>query len=203
MKTSTAPPRFALAIYLALACLATGQTFQISWVSNAFAKNLMADGVTTFEASTREIDFELGTFAPGFDPTTASPTEWTASWITLQGTDYDLNDQQFINTATLATNAAPFQPGRQAYIWGYTTKDINNDAEWILVAAPSWKWPDITVTQPAPTFSVGDALPSHAIIGTINPAGGAFHMQLAHVVPEPSSLLLLTVSALLLARRRR
>jgi len=203
MKTSTASLRCVLAFIAALSGLVTGQTFQISWASNAFATNKMADGITTFEEASREINFELGTFAPGFNPTTASPSEWTASWIILQNTEYDLADQQFINTATLPSNDSPFQSGGQAYIWGYTTKDLGDKAEWILVASPSWKWPDVTITQPAPTFSVGDALPAHAILGAVNPVNGAFHMQLAVVVPEPSSLLLLSLGALLLARRRR
>jgi len=180
-------------------------SIQIGWASNAYATNLRADGVTTFEEATETIRFELGTFSPGFDPRTATPEQWISSWIVLQGTDYDLIDQQFIQTATLSSNATPFAANTQAYIWGYTSKAVAPTSEWLLVGATSWKWPDLNSVGTPPVFSMGDAKSADAIIGQVNPSNGHFHMQLGYVmVPEPSSSLvfLTTLFGLVWIRRR-
>jgi hypothetical protein len=180
-------------------------TIQIGWASNAFDTNIRADGVTTFEEAAATIRFELGTFSPGFDPRTATPEQWVSSWIVLQGTDYDLIDQQFIQTATLSSNATPFAANTRAYIWGYTSKDVAPTSEWLLVSAASWKWPDLNAAATPPVFSMGDAGPADAIIGQINPSNGDFHMQLAYVViPEPGSAFmgLVTIFGLVWMRRR-
>lgn len=176
---------------------------QIAWASDAFATNLMADGVTTFEKAVKMIHFELGTFSPGFDPRTATPEQWVSSWIVLQGADYDLVDQQFIQTATLSSNNSPFLENAPAYIWGYTTKDVAPTSEWLLVKSPLWKWPASTSLSTT-TFSMGDALPADAIIGSVNPANGAYQMQLGYVVvPEPSSTMLAGLATIALIWRRR
>ena len=67
----------------------------------------MADGVITFEEAAEEIRFELGTFTSGFDPRTATPDQWVANWIVLQGADYNKSDKQVIETATLGSNDSP------------------------------------------------------------------------------------------------
>jgi|688.fasta_scaffold269585_2 hypothetical protein len=175
---------------------------QIAWASEAFALNFMADGITTFESSGQSIRFELGTFAPGFDPTTATPDQWAASWIVLQGADYDLVDQQFIQTANLLSNDSPFAAGTQAYIWGYNTKDLNAGAEWLVVASQEWVIPSVDSPLPT-TFSISDARPTDALWGSVNQGG--YHMRLAPVVaiPEPSTWLLGTCATLILAFRRK
>jgi PEP-CTERM motif len=176
---------------------------QIAWASDAFATNYMADGVTTFEKALRMIRFELGTFSPGFDPRTATPEQWVSNWIVLQGTDYDLVDQQFIQTATLSSNNSPFLENAPAYIWGYTSKEVDPTSEWILVGAPSWKWPASNSLSPT-TFSLGDAMPVDAFIGSVNPANGAYQMQLGYVVvPEPSFSMLAGLATLALIWRRK
>lgn len=179
------------------------ESTQIAWATEAFANNLMADGITTFENSGQTIRFELGTFAAGFDPLTASPSEWLTNWIVLQGEDYDLLDQQVIQTATLSSNASPFEVGAQAYIWGYNTKDLSMGAEWIVVGAADWKYPASNSPLPV-TFSMSDANLSDALWGSVNPVNGNHHMQLHAVIPEPSSALLsLTALSFILLRRRR
>ncbi len=176
---------------------------QIGWASEAFAHNLMADGQTTFEEHGESIRFELGTFAPGFDPTTATQDQWASNWIVLQGVDYDLVDQQFIQTATLRSNDSPFTLNTQAYIWGYTSKSFEETSQWILVAAPSWKWPASTSPLPT-TFSMSDARPQDALMGSVNPESGDYHMHFEYVVvPEPSAALLACVASLGLVLRRR
>ncbi|RYD38995.1 MAG: hypothetical protein EOP85_16705 [Verrucomicrobiaceae bacterium] len=180
------------------------QGTQIGWATEAFATNYMADGVTTFEEASESIRFELGTFSPGFDPTTATPDQWVANWIVLQGADYDLVDQQVIQTATLSSNHSPFTQNTQAYIWGYTSKNVDPTSQWLLVAAPSWKWPSANSPLPT-TFSMSDAKPQDAIMGSVNPENEAYHMQFEYVaIPEPSAAVLACAASVgLLLRRRR
>jgi hypothetical protein len=211
-----AHPAFIPALVL-LAMRASGQNLpppedppqgtQIAWASEAFSLNLMADGVTTFENSGEDIRFDLGTFAPGFDPTTATPDQWTASWIVLQGADYDLVDQQFINTATLYDNLGGFAVGGKAFIWGYNTMDIEEGTQWILIAADQWSWPSFDSMLPT-TFSLSsDTAPSSAILGSVNDSSTGSLMRLESVyplvVPEPSAAVLGMLGALMLLRRRR
>lgn len=176
---------------------------QIGWATEAFATNYMADGVTTFEEAAESIRFEIGTFSPGFDPTTATPDQWVSNWIVLQGADYDLVDQQVIQTATLSSNDSPFTQNGQAYIWGYTSKETAPTSQWVLVAAPTWKWPSSSSPLPT-TFSMSDANPEDAIYGSVNSSSGGYHMQMAYVlVPEPSASLLAGLATLGLVLRRR
>ena len=163
----------------------------------------MADGVITFEEAAEEIRFELGTFTSGFDPRTATPDQWVANWIVLQGADYNKADQQVIETATLGSNDSPFLENTQAYIWGFTSKVVDADSQWLLVAATSWKWPSVDTLSP-PTFSMSDALPEDAIIGSVNPDDDTYHMRLAYVaVPEPSAPLLAAAACVCFGWRRR
>ena len=181
---------------------------EIAWASDAFAHNVMSDGVTTFGGSAKVIQFELGTFAEGFDPSTSSPADWAANWIVLQSATYDPNDDQVIQTGTLSSNASPFYEGAQAYIWGYTTKDVNAGAEWIVLGADSWSWPAHDANLPS-TFSVSDVTQSHEMLfGSVNGyTDGVFHhMQLELVtIPEPAGLSLLGFAMLggLMRRNRR
>ncbi len=212
MKTPCPPWILGIAL-IATSNLAFGQNSvappgtQIGWASEAFGTNYLADGVTTFEDAILEqnltIRFELGAFKEGFDPRNASQADWADNWIILQGTDYDTGDQQFIETATLSSNTSGFGLNTQAYIWGFTSKDAEPDSQWILLAAPAWKWP--AATSPLPTtFSVSDASVMDAIIGSVNPLSGSYHMQFGYVaVPEPSSTLLAGAAVLMIVFRRR
>ena len=174
---------------------------QIGWATNAFATNLRADGFTTFAAGGTPVYFELGAFGPAFDPANRDFGNWKDAWTPLASAVYNTDDDQVIATSTLTNNDGPFQAGGQAWIWAYTSKELSADSEWLIVAAPSWIWPDKSAPLPV-TFSMGDALPSQALIGRVNPASGAFHMRL-EAIPEPGSAVLLALPALALALRRR
>lgn len=190
--------------------LTNDKSIQIFWASTAFENNLRADGTTTFGGSPVNIQFELGTFSAGFDPRGASPTEWAANWVVLQTAAYDPIENQVIQTATLNSNSAPFYENGQAYIWGYTTKDVNSGiAEWIMLAANEWKWPSVDAMQPS-GFSVSDAdSPSEILLGSVNGSfnGVDYHMQLAHVpntaIPEPSAAVLSGLALMGMAMRRK
>lgn len=210
-------PRLMPALFVALlagACSVFGQNLtpppdlapptgtQIAWASDAFATNLMADGVTTFEASGKTIHFEIGTFSNGFDPSSASPESWANHWVILQGTDYNLDDQQFIETATLSSNSDPFAIGARAYVWGYVNKDLSKgNSEWILLTSALWSIPSSSAPLPS-TFSVSDVLASEVILGSVGGPGGTYQMQLA-AVPEPSCLLIGMSALLGLTLRRK
>lgn len=173
---------------------------QIAWASEAFANNLMADGVTTFEDSGDTIQFEIGTFTSGFDPTTASFDDLLLNWVVLDTTTYNNGDQQFIDTTTLYSNADPFTVGGQAYVWGFNTKDLSSgDAEWLIVSSDAWLWPSVDSPLPS-TFSMSDATMAGVIVGGVN--SGAYHMQLT-AVPEPATATLAVLGLLALRRRRR
>lgn len=176
---------------------------QIGWATEAFAKNMMADGITTFESSGEAIHFELGTFASGFDPGTATPEEWVTNWIILQGAEYDLVNQQVIQTATLSSSDTEFTTSAGVFIWGYTSKNVVPESQWLLVSSQEWRWP--SPSNPLPTtFSMSDARPGDALIGYVNPANQAFHMQFEYVaVPEPSAALLGMLGAFGIVLRRR
>lgn len=175
---------------------------QIAWASDAFATNLMADGVTTFETSGKTIRFEIGTFMTGFDPSTEPFENWADKWVVLQGTDYNLNDQQFIETATLFSNNDPFSIGAQAYIWGYLDKDLSQgETEWILMSSPAWTIPAANSPLPS-TFSVSDVRVQDVLIGSVGGPGGSYYMQLG-TVPEPSTLVLGLLAGIGLAFRRK
>lgn len=175
---------------------------QIGWATNAFATNFRADGVTTFASGGQPVYFELGAFGPAFNPAVQDFNLWKDAWTPLASAIYNTDDDQVIATSTLTNNNGPFQTGAQAWIWAYTSKELAASTEWLIVAAPSWIWPDKSAPLPV-TFSMGDARPSDALIGSVNPSSGAFHMRL-EVIPEPgSAALALTALALAMRRRRR
>lgn len=183
---------------------------QIGWASNAFATNLRADGTTTFGGTPVTIQFELGAFKQGFDPTVRPQSEWAANWVVLQSTTYDTVENQFIQTATLTSNSLPFAEDSAAFIWGFTTKDTSSaNAEWIVLSADNWKWPS-AATPTVETFSVSDVTTSsEMLVGSVNGIfnGTNYHMMLESVtivVPEPSGIALAGLAGLgLLFRRKR
>lgn len=175
---------------------------QIGWASNAFATNLMADGVTNFEQAAVEITFQLGAFRDDFRPTQENVFLWADHWVPLQTVTYNPLDQQYIGTATLTSNSGPFIEGSQAWVWAYNSKDVVATSEWLLAGAATWKWPNASATLPV-TFSMGDASSRDAVIGSVNPLDGSHHMMLQTPVPEPSIAAMALLGSLTFFRRRR
>ncbi len=199
----------------------------INFSSTPFGTNLKSDG----SAMDSSFTFELGAFANGFVPTAGNTDQWLANWVPVSnsggvpipnastqygsinhpvfGTSYD----GFASELTLDHNNSPFQSGSRGYIWGYDSQ--SGDSEWILLTntnagTDAWTFPDATAPISfSESWSVGNA--GQAIIGSINfndPVNGLVSMQSGNVstppvVPEPSTAILLTASALALGLGRR
>ncbi|MFT4637563.1 MAG: hypothetical protein ACI8T1_000873 [Verrucomicrobiales bacterium] len=64
-------------------------------------------------------------------------------------------------------NVTPFVVGTQGYIWGRLTS--GGPAEWILLTASAWRWPNDDPLAFSVTWSTTSA--DEAIVGTIDPDG--------------------------------
>lgn len=228
-NNTTAPRNRHLAIKLATAAAIAALAMKIhaevniNFSSTPFGTNLQSDG----SAMDTSFTFELGTFTGGFVPTAVNTDQWAANWtpvvdsggttvpeaITSYGTtpsafgDFD----GFASEVTLDHNNAPFDIGSQGYVWGYDT--LAGDGEWILLTntdpGDEWTFGDTSGIAFSESWSVGSA--GEAIIGAINFTGGGgadIAMQTGDVslppaVPEPSTTVVLTATALAFALRRR
>lgn len=160
--------------------------------------------------------FQLGTFDVGFDPTQASPGDWSAHWRVFDTAAYS-NDPINLGYFTGTVNVQEVQDyvmfeGLQAYLWIRNTADT----EYFLASASSWTFPvldpDCCPIGEVTQWSVsnlgtddpiwGSQLDNHGG-GTYDGSGGPYDLQ-THVVPESaSSLLALLGGGLALIRRRR
>jgi hypothetical protein len=119
-----------------------------------------------------------------------------------------------------ATPGAVFNEGEQIYLWVFNSKALLESSEWALVSdfsgsingGDAWSFPDPTIPSSV-TFDIQLSDADTAIIGGVNGTRGAgdfaatpteFHIQTATLpIPEPSSLLLVFLSAALINRRHR
>lgn len=207
---------------------------------------------------TSAMTFQLGVFADlddggTFDPAQNDISLWESHWVAFdqsayaeiqqngQSTDFGL----YTGGATLLTDltsnsdsiplsspAATFTPGAQAYIWGFNTKEIGADAEWLLVTnddsdglvdddwvipTPSSHSPEtLQMRIPGATTSVFGSLgtfrsdddDADLLIGegvtlsTLDSFSIQTHTHLLPAVPEPSSFLLLLAGLGLFVGRR-
>lgn len=159
--------------------------------------------------------FALGTFSSGFTPTISNVSLWQSNFNTVFATPWmdDSEDSGFAGTGSYqgvyagdytGTGATA---GQQAYVWGYNTKTLGGETQWVLLSNVNWILPAAT-TLTTTSFGSGDA-GTFAIagffLGTAKYDGTIYLKTLA--VPEPSSVLLLTAGAALLTgtmiRRRK
>ncbi len=221
-----------LAIGMALGMAATAEASRsINFGSTLNATNLQSDGSPMDVTFT----FELGVFSD-FVPQLENIDLWTADWTALQDSagnpaaaPYDSSPlfpgasvfvNNFEGTAQIIENVSdpgsPYAPGSQAYIWGFTSREVGVQSEWILLTNAAWILPVVPDDgMPSPfslDFAVSDA-GTVATVGSVNPdyatAGDTPHLVSARVVPqavpapEPASALLVLIGAgTLLARRR-
>jgi hypothetical protein len=185
------------------------------WEMGSFASGFVPDSsnLGLWEANWKPVEqaaWGAGTSASGWwteqsdfvwDPGTS-----TYSWMAVGSPE------------TPATNANTWVPGDRMYLWVYNTKTIAADSEWSLVTGAN---PNSTSTDwVLPTkFDQGStdyqwrlSQADTVIFGGLNnvdgpgantPPGGAFDLQTAVVVPEPSSIALALAAALAVGRRRR
>jgi len=197
----------------------------INFSSTPFGTNLQSDGSAVDSSFT----FELGTFIDSFVPTAGNTDQWLANWTPVldssgsavaeatapYGTissafgDFD----GFSSNVTLDNNNTPFEIGSQGYVWGFDSQA--NDSEWILLtntdAGNEWIFGDTGAGSIpfSPIFSVSTA--GEAIVGAINFTDGmgapiSFQTEavsLPPAVPEPSTTIVLTATALAFALRRK
>ena len=209
------------------------------------------------QALTSAMTFQLGIFTDRldgdpFDPSVESFELWDDHWVAFDQSAYSVISQNgqetefglYTGGATLlpdltstssripqSTPKPTFNPGAQAYIWGFNSKEIGVDSEWLLVTndsrdgnteddwllpTPSTHSPDtIQMRIPNATTSVFGALGDYRGTGdspVIEGSGAkdqavdSYSIQtysFLPAVPEPSSVSLLIGSALLLVLRRR
>jgi len=174
--------------------------------------------------------FELGTFAPGFDPTTASTDQWLANWTavtdaggvplasaTTEFTTYisDLFGPYvgYNSEVNLDHNNPPFTTTQQGYVWGFDTRTDPGAAQWVLITnSNDWLFPNASGGIGGGSLSViwdiAAADEDETLVGTIVYGGGIPTMTLGDVtipgpVPEPGTATLLLLAASVAATRRR
>ena len=200
----------------------------IFWGS-LFGDTLLTSSGTALDSS---FTFELGNFINGFVPTAGNTASWALNWQvfdTAVNTDgWTPADQEIAHsvdhtlasgsTSPTSTPSAIFTEGAPAYLWAFNSKDVNTMPEWALLAdndhgtnvLNAWEFPDPTL-QSGESFDWQTRDLDTAIFGGVNDLQGpglhtaspaTFTLQ-THVVPEPSSALLLALAGGSLMRARR
>ena len=218
---------------IAFAVVMTGLTMLYADIDVSFSSRLDAvnrqSGGQPMDTS---FTFELGSFAPGFNPTSGNTNLWMSNWTPAPNAGSGGSDaaytqvglgsltpntgasNNFSGSVTLNTNGSPFTTSDQGYIWGYDDRGTSGTGEWILITNPSWEFPAV-VPGPqvgGPNWRVSDAgTVTVGGIGSVNPGHTLVtdppHMQTSSVillpVPEPSVAMLLAGAATIFLRRRR
>jgi hypothetical protein len=92
--------------------------------------------------------FELGTFARGFEPTQQNTAEWAAHWIPIQRTRYNPTTRWFTALTTVTGLETGIAAGDPMFVWGFG--NVANRSEWILFRSESWRWPKPNPSNPVP-----------------------------------------------------
>ncbi|MGK0189375.1 MAG: hypothetical protein ACI9R3_005192 [Verrucomicrobiales bacterium] len=142
---------------------------QINWRSPILAINATSSGA----AMDASFDFQLGTFASGFQPSADNLDEWSTHWSELDTTEYNATTR-FFSSSVLLTSNDPFVVGTSGYFWGRN----GSDNEWILLRSVRWRWP---VANNGVAFPLEWEIDQStvAILGEVN--GEGFLMKSARV----------------------
>ena len=135
------------------------ETRTITFESPAFELGQTSNGVAWDTA----FSFQIGSFG-NFTPTATNFGDWNSNFQPLATTQW-LDFGNFSGSATLSDNPAGFLTTNKAYIWGYNTKTIGLETEWILLTNDGWKFPDTNIFSASPDqFTTTDA-GTYEIIG--------------------------------------
>ena len=127
----------------------------IQWGGSVWGTDLRSDGVTPLDNT---FDFEIGTFADGFTPSTSNYADWSANWEPIATTTYNetnmffAGETQFLDSNTslpdIQFNGQTFSEGDQVFLWGFNSQDVVPGSEWTLVTnGTDWTVPSGTATQ--------------------------------------------------------
>ena len=163
---------------------------RITWQSS---RGSAANPITNLQSDGAELDasfqFELGAFkdlpdGSPFNPTAANVAEWEAQWCAASTpAPYNISPNSFFTGSfQLESNAAPFEVGDPAFIWGFDIRA--GRGEWILLRRDSWVWPTVAGgggINPVTTFFTVSATFNdlETIVGEVN--GTGFLMQTEEV----------------------
>jgi hypothetical protein len=147
----------------------------VTWSCAIFQTNLTSTGAPLDETWV----FELGAFVTGFTPNSSNTANWTANWRPAQRSFYNTTFRSFGASFEMVNNAAPFGTNQFGYIWAHNCSATNG--QWMLVSAPTWKWPLATGVDPPQEWSVLNA--TNVLLGQAN--GTGFHMKMAAVNNAP------------------
>lgn len=213
--------------------LMQAQSQTLNWGSALFSDLVDSKGNTLDETYVFEIGtFDPGS-DPNFVPDSSNIGEWFSRWRVFdqansQGVlnnSFDPGLGYFTSTVDMnpdGTSGSPYAnsgtfnfSGLEAYLWVRNATGPTKTTEWALVRASSWIFPtadgDCCPGGLPTEWSLSDLdgeTPVYGSQGGIDGDGfhtvtGNYTLQTFTFVPEPSTTLLLGITALLLGRRRR
>lgn len=219
----------ALGLALLLVLVPSIQAQTLNWGSSAGSDFADSNGI----ALDNTFVFEIGAFTVGFSPAEGNVNDWKGSWNVfdravfnptngvfassvakgLVMTDTGLSNSSFLTG--LPARTIPSFEGLLAYLWVRKGDNPEPGSEWFLARADAWVFPNAIpgcCDNGLPIqWSIDDldnTIPKWGGQGGIGGPGvtstpGPHDLQTYTFIPEPSSLVLLSLSAGFLLRRRR
>ena len=147
LLASEAHQAFSCGAAVLLLSASRGLGTDILW-GGTFATNNQPPGYLNAAGGPMTQDYllELGVFTAGFDPAVQPPAAWPAAWrpaartyLSVVRSGANLLYRGGSRHAN-PDNTAPFTIGARGYIWVRNQKA--EGAEWALVTAPTWTWPE-------------------------------------------------------------
>lgn len=211
----------ALLTALIVALAAPGTHAQtLNWGSEVGTPITDSDGLIPDE----NFLFELGAFAPGFDPSESNLEEWRLNWMVFDTASYNPLFGYFTSTVHVEEDVTSSNPaaspesfaGLVAYLWVRNNDEPVEGSEWLLVRSDEWIFPetggdccDTSVIEWSISDLDGADTPLWGRHGNVSGPGGyttiigSTGLQTFTFVPEPSTALLAAIAGLGLAVRRK